>query len=290
MQESIDALRSSYPAVTYLALNLDLSSQAAVRSSAAEVLSWTSVPQIDILVNNAAMMNIPERTLTPDGIELQFATNHVGHFLFASLIMPKLLAAAATSPRGATRIINVTSLSPTVAGMRWSDLNFEKINRTLPAAEQPPYDMHRRWGTTDPEGKAYIPLEGYNQSKVANVLFSVGLNARLYARHGVLSLAVHPGIMMSELGRYAAPETRAAVQGFMESGAVTVKTLGAGAATSVVAALDPALGVPEGEASRGVYLLDCQVSEAAGARATGGGEAERLWGLSEELVKERFAW
>ncbi len=108
----------------YRALELDLSSQKAVREAAAEPLSWKDVPIIDILVNNAAVMNIPERTLSEDGIELQFAINHLGHSLFTCLIMPKLLKAAKGSPEGATRVINVTSLSPTVAAMRWSDIKF----------------------------------------------------------------------------------------------------------------------------------------------------------------------
>jgi NAD(P)-dependent dehydrogenase (short-subunit alcohol dehydrogenase family) len=115
-------------------------------------------------------MNIPERTLSEDGIEMQFTTNHIGHFLSTSLIMPKLIRAAESSPKGATRVIIVISLSPTVAGIRWSDINFEKINKELPEAEQPPYEMHGRWGTVNPEEKSYLPLEGYNQSKVANVL------------------------------------------------------------------------------------------------------------------------
>lgn len=135
IQENIDALRLEFPKVNYRALKLDLSSQKAVHEAAGELLSWSDVPTLDILVNNAAVMNLPERILSDDGLEMQFATNHVGHFLFTCLIMPKLVKAAEGSPKGATRVINVTSLSPTVAGMRWSDINFEKINKDLPEAE-----------------------------------------------------------------------------------------------------------------------------------------------------------
>lgn len=277
----------------YHPLKLDLSSQKAVREAAAEVLSWKDVPTIDILVSNAAVMNIPERTLSEDGIELQFATNHLGHFLFTCLIMPKLLKAAESSPKGATRVINVTSLSPTVAGMRWSDINFEKINKDLPQAEQPPYAMHRRWGAINPEEKSYLPLEGYNQSKVANVLFGIALNKRLYEKHKILSLAVHPGVIQTELGRYAPPEMRAAIQEMMNKSTFSLKTLGAGAATSLVAATDPQLGKPEskdGQENYGAYLIDCQISDKADARAVSSDEAEKLWKLSEELVKEKFVW
>jgi len=211
------------------------------------------------------------------------------------LIMPKLLKAAVDAPKGATRVINVTSLSPTVAGMRWSDINFEKINRDLPQAEQPPYEMHRRWGVTNPEEKSYLPLEGYNQSKVANVLFGIAANKRLFDKYGILSLAVHPGIIETELSRYAAPDTMAAIQEMKKSGAIYIKTLGAGAATTLVAATDPQLGMPrtkegDGQENYGAYLIDCQISDKACARAVSSDEAEKLWRLSEELVKERFAW
>lgn len=279
----------------YRALKFDLSNQKAVREAAAEVLSWNDVPTIDILVNNAAVMNIPERILSEDGIEIQFATNHVGHFLFTCLIMPKLFKAAESSPKGTTRVINVTSGSPTIAGIRWSDINFEKINRDLPEAEQPLYDLHRRWGAINPEEKSYLPLEGYNQSKVANLLFSIAANKRLYDKHGILSLAVHPGIIRTELSRSAAPETVAAIEEMIKGGTFQLKTLGAGAATTLVAATDPRLGMSrtrlkDGQENYGAYLADCQISDKACARAVSSDEAEKLWKLSEELVKEKFAW
>ncbi len=148
-------------------------------------------------------MNLPERKLSEDGLEM----NHIGHFLFTCLIMPKLIKAAENSLKGATRVINVPSLSPTTAGMRWSDINFEKINKILPKEEQPPYDMHKIWGAIEPEERSYLPFEGYNQSKVANVLFSIALNKRLYEQYGVLSIALHPGNIHTELSRYTAPET-----------------------------------------------------------------------------------
>ncbi|PMD31639.1 putative short-chain dehydrogenase [Hyaloscypha variabilis F] len=294
LQESIDALKAHFPSVDYRALKLDLSSQKAVREAAAEVLSWNDVPTIDIIMNNAAVMNIPELTLTEDGLETQFATNHIGHFLFTCLVMPKLVKAAQSSAKGDTRIINVTSLSPTMASMRWSDINYEKINKTLPVEEQPDYATHKRWGAIDPENKSYLPLEGYNQGKVANVLFGIGINKRLYDKFGILSLAVHPGIIRTELSRYASSETREAIEEFFKKGLIQAKTLGAGAATSLVAATDPALGLPvvtkDGKENYGAYLIDCQISDNARASSVSSSEAEKLWALSETLVKERFAW
>jgi len=217
----------------------------------------------------------------------------MGHFLFTSLIMPKLIQAAKGKPKGSTRVINVTSLSPTSAGMRWSDINFEKVNTTLPKDEQPVYEIHKRWGIKDPESKSYLPLEGYNQSKVANVLFSVGLNERLYDKYGILSLSVHPGIIFTELSRYAAPETMAAIQDMLKAGAFTPKSLGAGSSTTLVAATDPGLAKPEtrdGKENYGVYLIDCQFSDLILPRACSTEGAEMLWKLSEQLLKEDFAW
>jgi NAD(P)-dependent dehydrogenase (short-subunit alcohol dehydrogenase family) len=279
--------------VDYRALKLDLSSQKAVRDAAATLLSWNDVPEVNILVNNAAVMNLPERTLSEDGLEMQFATNHIGHFLFTCLIMPKLIKAAENSPKGATRVINVSSLSPTRAGMRWSDINFEKVNKTLPKEEQPTYAMHKMWGAVEPEEKSYLPLEGYNQSKVANVLFSIAANKRLYEKYGILSIALHPGIMQTELSRYAAPETLKAIKGFFTKGDLYIKTLGAGASTTIVAATDPGLGVPrerDGKENWGAFLIDCQISDKADPRAVSSKEAEKLWTLSEKLVKDKFEW
>ena len=257
------------------------------------MLSWSDIPTIDIAVNNAAVMNLPERQLTEEGIEMHFATNHIGHFLFTSLIMPKLLKAAEGKPKGATRIVNVTSLSPTVSPMRWSDVNFDKVNKNLPQAEQPPYQMHKMFGAHDSAEKSYVPIEGYSQSKVANVLFGIALNNRLYEKYGVLSLSCHPGVIRTELSRYAAPETVEAIQEMFKTGAVQLKTLGAGSSTSLVAATDPGLGLPEtkdGMENYGAFMIDCQISDKALPAASSSAEAERLWKLSEELVKEEFAW
>ncbi len=295
LQESINVLRAQAPDVDYRLLKLDLSSQKAVRAAATEVLSWSDVPTIDVIVNSAGVMFLPHRILNEDGIEMHFATNHIGHFLFTCLIMPKLIKAAETdSAKGSTRVVNVSSLSPTWAQMRWSDINFDKKNKDLPVEEQPIYDIHRMWGETGDLGdKSYLPLEGYNQSKVANVLFGIGLNKRLYNKYGILSLAVHPGVIQTELGRNMGQETLKALGALREKGQASYISARAGSATSLVAALDPQLRLPEmrdGKDNYGAYLVDCQISDAATFKAVSGDEAEKLWNLSEELVEETFIW
>ena len=293
IQDIIEKLKASYPDVNYRALTLNLSSQKAVRDAAAEVLSWNDVDGIDIIVNSAAVMGLTNRELTPEGIEMHFGTNHIGHFLFTSLLVPKLIVAAKRNPRGATRVINVTSGSPLGAGIRWSDINFDKKTKDLPAEEQPNPRIAAAWGFPDIEDKSYFPIEGYNQSKVANVLFSIGLTSRVFQKYGILSMAIHPGIIKTELQRDFGSELQGAVSK-MESNNMTYKTLGAGASTSLTAALDPKLSEGAGEEvdgrASGSFLMDCQVSDQRNPKAFTKSEAERLWELSEKLVGEKFAW
>ncbi|KAL1876133.1 hypothetical protein Plec18167_005396 [Paecilomyces lecythidis] len=293
LKESIDALKVQFPDVDYRSLHIDLSSQNSVRSASAELLSWTDIPTVDFLVNSAGVSLFPERTLSVDGIEITFATNHIGHFLFTNLIMPKIIKAAEKNPKGSTRIINVSSGSPMFARMRWSDMNFEKKSKDLPEEERPLPAIHKIWGVENTQDMAYIPLEAYNVSKVANVLFSIDLNKRLYEKHGILSLAVHPGVIATELGRNAAPEITTRIQTMKEEGLYTLKSAGAGASTSLVAALDPELGVGEtrnGKENYGVFLADCQINEQAQPLAVSSREAEKLWDLSQDLVKQSFDW
>ena len=161
--------------------------------------------------------------------------------------------------------------------------------------EQPNYDLQRIWGMKgELEELSYLPLEGYNQSKVANVLFGIAANQRLYRKFGILSLAVHPGVInTTELARNMGQDVLDAIQVMKEKGFYSFKTAGAGAATTVVAALDPKLGVGEtgnGTENYGTFLVDCQISDSAKPSSTSSKEAERLWALSEELVKEKFSW
>jgi NAD(P)-dependent dehydrogenase (short-subunit alcohol dehydrogenase family) len=97
--------------VDYSLLKIDLSSQQAVRAAAEEVLSGSDVPTVDIIVNSAGVMCLLERTLNEDGLEMHFATNHIGHLLFTCLLMPKLLKAAENNPTKG--VVNISPRSPT---------------------------------------------------------------------------------------------------------------------------------------------------------------------------------
>jgi NAD(P)-dependent dehydrogenase (short-subunit alcohol dehydrogenase family) len=148
-------------AVRYV--ELDLSSQSSVRAAASTILSLVS--KIDILINNGGIMGIPY-SVTPDGIESQFAVNYLSHFLLTNLLMPSILKAGPGS-----RVVNVSSNAYGLGGVRYEDPGFEG-------------------------GKVYNPWEAYGQSKCALVLFSHALATKLKA-HGGFSFSLHPGCKLN---------------------------------------------------------------------------------------------
>ncbi|GAB3275077.1 SDR family NAD(P)-dependent oxidoreductase [Parahaliea aestuarii] len=251
---------------------LDLSDLDKVRNSAATLLDL--YPRVDLLINNAGVMACPLQR-TAQGFEMQFGTNHLGHFLFTCLMAPALQASAAAG--GEPRVVNLSS-----AGHRFGAFDFDDPN-------------YRQ--------RDYEKWQAYGESKTANVLFSVGLDTRL-APHGVRVFAVHPGMIMTELGRHLDAADMEAIRAratsvsggkpaAAEKPRSLFKTIPQGAATSAYAATAPALA---GQGGR--YLEDCQLAEVASQGGAGGVEsyatdpelAERLWRLSEELVGEAFSF
>jgi NAD(P)-dependent dehydrogenase (short-subunit alcohol dehydrogenase family) len=213
--------------------------------------------RLHILVNNAGVMACPPAK-TSDGLELQFGSNHVGHFLATCLLVPALLRAAPS------RVVSVSSRGHHISPVVFDDIQFERR----------PYD---KW-------------LAYGQSKTANVLFAVGLERRLGAR-GVHANALHPGAILTELGRHLQPEDLEFLR--TRNRGMKFKTVEAGAATSVFAATAPEL-----EGRGGLYLEDCRVAavndapdglEGVRSYALDPHNAERLWEVSEQLVGERFA-
>jgi NAD(P)-dependent dehydrogenase (short-subunit alcohol dehydrogenase family) len=228
----------------------DLTSLVSVRSFASSVLDRH--PRLGLLVNNAGVMYTPlERTA--EGFELQFGTNHLGHFLLTNLLLPALLAGAPS------RIVNLSSGGHQSSDVIWDDPNYERR----------PYDK----------------FESYGQSKTANILFTVELDRRLAAK-GVRSYAVHPGMIATELGRYMTKddmrELRERASRGPGGGLPSYKSIEAGAATTVWAATAPELA-----GTGGVYLADCQVAQAR-EWAMDPERAARLWAMSEQLVGQRF--
>ncbi|KAK5059750.1 hypothetical protein LTR84_009633 [Exophiala bonariae] len=283
VQAVIDMLQKKHPHGNYRFLELDLSSLAAVRRAAEDIKAYSDVPQIDIVICNAGVMRIPQLELSPEGMEMQFQTNHLGHFLFVNLIMDRLITAAKNSASGAVRIINVSSLGVQYSPVRFSDINFTRAQSDIPESERANLNTVRAYGMST-EG-TYNPITAYGQSKTANVLFSLALSHRLFDKYAIKSYALHPGGIVTELWRHTDPELlkqlvagQAAVGGF--------KTLKQGSSTTLVAALDPSLP----EATSGgdnLYLNDCQFFEIT-AWARNPQYAEKLWQLSERLVGQEF--
>lgn len=109
------------PAVKTRVIRLDLASQAQVREAAADILKTSTT--IDVLVNNAGVMATPYST-TPEGIERQFGTNHIGHFLLTNLLLPKLLASRPDTQKEPLRVVNVASNGFRFGWVRHEDINF----------------------------------------------------------------------------------------------------------------------------------------------------------------------
>jgi NAD(P)-dependent dehydrogenase (short-subunit alcohol dehydrogenase family) len=228
----------------------DLTSLESVRAFAASLLERH--PRVDLLVNNAGVMYTPlERTA--EGFELQFGTNHLGHFVLTNLLVPALIAAAPS------RIVNLSSGGHQSSDILWDDPNYERR----------PYDK----------------FESYGQSKTANILFTVELDRRL-APSGVRAYAVHPGMIATELGRYMTKddmrELRARASRGPSGGLPSYKSIAAGAATTVWAATAPELAD-----TGGVYLADCAIAPARDW-SLDPTSAARLWTMSEELVGQRL--
>lgn len=116
-QQTAEVVAKAHPNVKTRVLKLDLGSLASVREGAAEVNSWDDVPHIDVLVNNAGIMAVPF-ALTADGYESQYATNHLGHFLFTNLIIDKLLKSSEP------RLVSVSSDAHRFSPVRFDDNDF----------------------------------------------------------------------------------------------------------------------------------------------------------------------
>jgi NAD(P)-dependent dehydrogenase (short-subunit alcohol dehydrogenase family) len=181
---ALERLKAGAPSASFVLEALDLSSLASVRTFAEHVRA--RYPRLDLLVNNAGIMAIPDRRLTPDGFEIQFGTNHLGHFALTGLLFDRLLAAPA--PR-------VVTVSSGVAA--WAKLDLDNLQ------------SERR----------YTPMGAYGQSKLANLLFMRELDRR--ARPGPLvSVAAHPGATVTNLQQFAFARTVRLVGQPPESGAL----------------------------------------------------------------------
>ncbi|MET7403126.1 SDR family NAD(P)-dependent oxidoreductase [Dactylosporangium sp. NPDC005572] len=246
-----EQVAAGLPGVTRVA-PLDL---ADLRSVAAFVAAWSG--PLHALVNNAGIMATPLRR-TPEGRELQFAVNHLGHFALATGLHPALAAA------GSARVVAVSSVGHVNAGVDLDDVDFRRR----------PYD----------------PWLAYGQSKTANILFAVEA-ARRWAADGITANALNPGrITETRLGRHVGDIAAAPASFDPASTDVSWKDVEQGAATSVLLAGSPLVAGVTGR-----YFEDCQeagphrpgVRRGVAAYALDPEAAARLWDLSAELTGAR---
>jgi NAD(P)-dependent dehydrogenase (short-subunit alcohol dehydrogenase family) len=246
-------------------VELNLASLKSVRACADKLLEKGH--PFDLIIANAGVMATPFAS-TADGFEMQFGTNHLGHFVLVNRIVPLI--------RAGGRLVNLSSAGHRIANVDLQDPNFERT----------PYD----------------PWVAYGRSKTANILFSVGFDKRHRGR-GVRAAAVHPGGIQTELGRHIGAEEiqklvdRISAQRAAEGkGHFQWKTIPQGAATSVWAG-----AVAPADEIGARYCENCHVgnivsddiaitvvSEGVRAYAVDPTNAEALWKKSEEMVGESF--
>lgn len=254
-QHALQRLKQAVPEATVYLAEVDLSSLDSVRSFASQLLLKTTV--VDVLVNNAGVMALPQREVTADGFERQFATNHLGHFALTGLLLPALKAAPMA------RVVTVASLAHRNGVMAWDDLQ---------------------------EEKGYEGWKAYNQSKLANILFARELDKRA-RKHGMalLSLPVHPGISRTNIFKNGPGTGSLKARMLALLAPVVTQNDAMGALPTEYAAT--AAGVTGGQ-----YIGPSGFKEFKGhptvvqprPHALDQAAGERLWTVSEELTGVRY--
>ncbi|WP_422739999.1 SDR family NAD(P)-dependent oxidoreductase [Micromonospora sp. WMMD729] len=230
---------------------MDLTSLDSVRAAAADLRA--SHPRIDLLINNAGVMYTPKQ-ITRDGFEMQFGTNHLGHFALTGLLLDLLL------PVPGSRVVTVSSVGHRIrAAIAFDDLQWER---------------------------SYSRVAAYGQSKLANLMFTYELQRRLAPHGTTAAVAAHPGVSNTELVRNSPAFVRAPITALAP---VITQPAAAGALPTLRAATDPAvLGGqyygPDGLGEvRGNPKLVTSSPESYDLAVQ-----QRLWDVSEDLTGVRF--
>lgn len=245
------------PEPEVVALDLsDLDSVAACAAGLAE-----TVDHIDVLVDNAGVMALPELTRTKQGFEMQFGTNHLGHFALTGQVLPLLRRAEAP------RVVSVSSMGHRPGSIRWDDPNWER-------------GTYRAW-------------PAYFQTKLANLLFTAEL-ARQAAEAGsdLLAAAAHPGASHTQLATNG-PATGSAVMrvGSRISDRFFSQSDAMGALPQLYAATMPDVQ-PNDYFGPDGFLEQRGHPKRVGrtAKAASAEDARRLWSISEELTGVAYDW
>ncbi len=242
-------ITADLPGAELSTVALDLSSLESVRAAAAEIRS--RYPRLDLLVNNAGVM-MPPLGRTAEGFELQFGTNHLGHFALTGLVLPSLL------PVPGSRVVTVSSNGHKVGRIHFDDLQWE----------------HR-----------YRRMGAYAQSKLANLLFTYELQRRLAAAGApTIAVAAHPGTSDTALVRH--------MPAWQQLGTRLAPSQGPamGALPTVRAATDPAAAGGDYFGPAGFAELTGPPRLVRSSARSRDEEAQRrLWAISEELTGVTYA-
>jgi NAD(P)-dependent dehydrogenase (short-subunit alcohol dehydrogenase family) len=230
---------------------LDLTSLESVRAAAADLRA--AHERIDLLINNAGVMYTPKQT-TRDGFEMQFGTNHLGHFALTGLLLDRLL------PVPGSRVVTVSSVGHRIrAAIHFDDLQWER---------------------------SYSRVGAYGQAKLANLMFTYELQRRLGARGTTVALAAHPGVSNTELARNTPASLRLAFGWLLP---LITQPPDRGALPSLRAATDPSArggqyygpdGLFEGRGHPHLVESSPDSHDVA--------VQQRLWSVSEDLTGVTF--
>ncbi|MEV4571401.1 SDR family NAD(P)-dependent oxidoreductase [Nonomuraea sp. NPDC049419] len=230
---------------------LDLTSLDSVRTAAAALRS--RLGHIDLLINNAGVMYTPRRT-TRDGFELQFGTNHLGHFALTGLLLDLML------PVPGSRVVTVSSTGHRIrAAIHFDDLQWER---------------------------SYSRVGAYGQSKLANLLFTYELQRRLAPHGTTVAVAAHPGASSTELARNTPALLRPVIDGLAP---LVLQSPAMGALPTLRAATDPAVlgGQYYGPGGRNQIMGHPRLVTSS-PQSYDMPLQQRLWAVSEDLTGVTF--
>ncbi|MEM7140602.1 MAG: SDR family NAD(P)-dependent oxidoreductase [Actinomycetota bacterium] len=250
LAHAADVVRSDVPAASIEQVQLDLAAQASIADAASSIADLG--PSIDILMNNAGVMALPERA-TADGYEMQFGVNHLGHWTLTARLLPAVLAA------DAGRVVTVTS----IARMRGVPID--------------PDNPHLRDGV-------YEPWLAYGVSKLANHHFALGLHQRLAAAgQRAISVSAHPGLSATNLQTTTVRESDGEIGAeWVDRAANEGMSADRGALSQIRAATDPSVRGGETYGPEGMFNGDpIREAEAPGDDAELDEAIATLWRVSE---------
>jgi NAD(P)-dependent dehydrogenase (short-subunit alcohol dehydrogenase family) len=239
-------IAAAAPGASVTVQELDLSSLESVRAAAGTLRA--GYPRIDLLICNAGVM-YPPKQITSDGFELQFGTNHLGHFALTGLLLEQML------PVPGSRVVTVSSVGHRMqARINFDDLQWER---------------------------SYSRVRAYGQSKLANLMFTYELQRRLAGAGTTIAVAAHPGFAATELMRNS-PAAAAVTPLFSQNAAM-------GALPVLRAATDPGVVGGQYYGPGGFLGLRGYPKLAASSRRSHDAAVQRrLWAVSEELTAVTF--